>query len=94
MDQELFNPQSSSVSSFPNHLHPINLCPDIVAAYPGGRLLAGLLTHMYPRERIWCRFFASSFCLARENFPKQRKNLILERSSLWIKNYSTHSLLL
>lgn len=27
----------------PNHLHPINLCPDIVAPSAGGRLVAGCL---------------------------------------------------
>ena len=37
--------------------------------------LCRLFTHMYPRERIWCRSFALLFCLARENFPMRSRHI-------------------
>lgn len=37
--------------------------------------LCKLFIHIYLKERIWCRSFASSFCLARENFPTRGRSI-------------------
>ena len=68
MEQELFNPQSSSVSSSRIICTPSTFArTSLLHLQEVGSLQA--VTHMYPRERIWCRFFALLFCLARECFP-------------------------
>lgn len=41
MDQELFNPQSSSVTSSRILIHTVHVCADIVTASAGGRIVAG-----------------------------------------------------
>ena len=50
MDQELFNPQSSSVTSS-NHLHSVNLRQNIAAPSAGGQL-SRLFTHISQREDL------------------------------------------
>ena len=72
MNQELFNPQSSSVSSSritphqPLPEHPCSICRRPAPCRPSIRI--------HPRGRIWCRSFALSFCLAKENFPMRSRH--------------------
>ena len=70
MDQELFTPQFSSVSSS-RIITPHQPLPERPCSICRRSALCKLFTHIYLKERIWCRFFAVSFCLARENFPIQ-----------------------
>lgn len=72
MDQELFNLQSSSVSSSRIIYTPSTFARTSLLHLQEVGSLQAVHPH-YPRERIWCRFFALSFCLARENFPMRSK---------------------
>ena len=71
MDQELFNPQSSSVSS-----SRIIYTPSTFARTSLLHLQeVGSLQAVHPHVSQWCRFFALSFCLARESFPMRSKHI-------------------
>ena len=81
MDQELFNPQSSSVSSSRIIYTPSTFArTSLLHLQEVGSLQA--VHPQYPRERIWYRSFASSFCLVKGNFPMRSKHISWARETV------------
>ena len=69
----------------PNHLHPVNLCPDILAPSAGGRLFAGCSPTCIPERGfgvvplLYCSVWRGRTLLWGANISSERERLCVHR---------------